>query len=599
MKRAARAALILSILAAPSMAAAQLVTTQQTVQGGPPTGAPPRGAPPRDQRSPAQAGTAVIRGRVFAVDSGRPLRRARITVAAAELGADNRTTSTSADGRYEIKELPAGRYTVTVNRSGYLRLSYGQRRPFEQGKPLQVADKQVVENVDFSLPRMSLITGRVFDEAAEAISGVQVFAMRTLYFEGRRRLVPVGGGPVAITDDAGQYRILGLAPGSYFVMASFRETWPVTEGGTQQVMGYAPTYFPGTTGITDARRITVGLGQEASNTDFALIPGRAATVSGTALDSQGRPLVGRSVAVMQEYRGPGFGMFMGMPGATVSGDGVFRIKDLAPGEYKLNVRSTTEIGGASVPEAAAVPILITGVDLDDIALTTSAGWSVTGRVITETGEAPNIPRERVRVIGSLLSSDSVAGPGGPGGPPGPPGGPAGPGNPDSGRVKDDWTFSVTGLYGPARLRANLLDGWMLRAILQDGRDVTDTVFDVKGNDTLAGIDIVVTNRVTTVGGQLRDDKGAPLADGTIIVFANESEKYAEDSRSVRSARPDQQGRWQIKGLPAGQYLAVAVDYVEEGQWNDPEYLESLRRYGQKLALGEGGSQAISLKRVTP
>ncbi len=599
MKRAARAALILSILAAPSMAAAQLVTTQQTVQGGPPTGAPPRGAPPRDQRSPAQAGPAVIRGRVFAVDSGRPLRRARITVAAAELGADNRTTSTSADGRYEIKELPAGRYTVTVNRSGYLRLSYGQRRPFEQGKPLQVADKQVVENVDFSLPRMSLITGRVFDEAAEAISGVQVFAMRTLYFEGRRRLVPVGGGPVAITDDAGQYRILGLAPGSYFVMASFRETWPVTEGGTQQVMGYAPTYFPGTTGITDARRITVGLGQEASNTDFALIPGRAATVSGTALDSQGRPLVGRSVAVMQEYRGPGFGMFMGMPGATVSGDGVFRIKDLAPGEYKLNVRSTTEIGGASVPEAAAVPILITGVDLDDIALTTSAGWSVTGRGITETGEAPNIPRERVRVIGSLLSSDSVAGPGGPGGPPGPPGGPAGPGNPDSGRVKDDWTFSVTGLYGPARLRANLLDGWMLRAILQDGRDVTDTVFDVKGNDTLAGIDIVVTNRVTTVGGQLRDDKGAPLADGTIIVFANESEKYAEDSRSVRSARPDQQGRWQIKGLPAGQYLAVAVDYVEEGQWNDPEYLESLRRYGQKLALGEGGSQAISLKRVTP
>ena len=604
MKRAECAALILSFLAAPSMSAAQLVNAQQTFQGGSSPGgplpaAPFQGAPPRDQRAPAQAGTAVVRGRVFAADSGRPLRRARITIAAPELGADNRTTSTSADGRYEIKELPAGRYTVTVNRSGYLRLSYGQRRPFEQGKPLQVADRQVVESVDFLLPRMSLITGRVFDEAAEAISSVQVFAMRTVYFEGRRRLVPVGGGPVAITDDAGQYRILGLAPGSYFVMASFRETWPITEGGTEQVMGYAPTYFPGTTSIADARRITVGLGQEASNTDFALIPGRASTVSGTAVDSQGRPLVGRSVGIMQEYRGPGFGMFMGMPGATVAGDGAFRIKDLAPGEYKLTVRSTTEIGGASVQEAAAAPILITGVDLDNIALTTSAGWSVTGRVINETGEAPNIPRERVRVIGSLLNSDNIAGPGGPGGPPGPSGGPGGPGNPDSGRVKDDWTFSVTGLYGPARLRASLPDGWMMKAILQGGRDLTDTVFDVKGNDTLAGIDIVVSNRVTSVDGQLTDGKGVPLADGTIIVFANEPEKYAEDSRFVRSARPDQQGRWQIKGLPAGEYLAVAVDYVEDGQWNDPEYLESIRRYAQKLALGEGGAQAISLKLVTP
>lgn len=201
---------------------------------------------------------------LLAADTKRPLRRARIQVSAPELGGENRTTSTNADGRYEIKDLPAGHYTVTVNRSGYLRLSYGQRRPFEQGKPLQVADKQVVENVDFTLPRMSLITGRLVDEAGEAISGVRVFAMRTVYFEGRRRLVPVGGGTA--TDDAGQYRLLGLMPGSYFVLADLRETWTVTEGGLDRVMGYAPTYFPGTTSISDARRVTVGTGEEASNT---------------------------------------------------------------------------------------------------------------------------------------------------------------------------------------------------------------------------------------------------------------------------------------------------------------------------------------------
>lgn len=30
----------------------------------------------------------------------------------------------------------------------------------------------------------------------------------------------------------------------------------------------------------------------------------------------------------------------------------------------------------------------------------------------------------------------------------------------------------------------------------------------------------------------------------------------------------------MKGLPPGEYLAVALDYVDEDAWNDPEYLES-------------------------
>src|SRR4249920_3249414 len=107
---------------------------------------PPGGQsqPPRDARPATQAGSAVVRGRVLAADTGKPLRRARITVSGAELGREGRSTSTSLDGRYEIAELPAGRYTIRVTRSGYLPLQYGQRRPFEPGKPIQLVDKQVI-----------------------------------------------------------------------------------------------------------------------------------------------------------------------------------------------------------------------------------------------------------------------------------------------------------------------------------------------------------------------------------------------------------------------------------------------------------------------
>jgi hypothetical protein len=63
--------------------------------------------PPRDAAvAEERRGTATLRGRVVAADTSRPLRRARVTVVAPELGsAGSRTTSTGLDGRYEFKEL--------------------------------------------------------------------------------------------------------------------------------------------------------------------------------------------------------------------------------------------------------------------------------------------------------------------------------------------------------------------------------------------------------------------------------------------------------------------------------------------------------------
>ena len=182
-------------------------------------------APPRDRSAAPQKGTGVIRGTVVAGDTGRPLRRAQITVAGIGLGSDSRrTTSTGLDGSFTIKELPAARYRITVTRSGYLQLEYGQRRPGEQGRPVQLAEGQAIEKIDFALPRMGGISGRISDENGDAIEGVKVFAMRSLFYEGRRKLVPVGGANVR-TDDEGNYRIPRLAPGTYQVMASTKETW--------------------------------------------------------------------------------------------------------------------------------------------------------------------------------------------------------------------------------------------------------------------------------------------------------------------------------------------------------------------------------------
>ena len=44
-------------------------------------------------------------------------------------------TTTDEQGRFELKELVGGRYTVTASKGGFVSLQYGQRRPSERGTP--------------------------------------------------------------------------------------------------------------------------------------------------------------------------------------------------------------------------------------------------------------------------------------------------------------------------------------------------------------------------------------------------------------------------------------------------------------------------------
>ena len=139
----------------------------------------------------------------------------------------------------------------------------------------------------------------------------------------------------------------------------------------------------------------------------------------------------------------------------------------------------------------------------------------------------------------------------------------------------------------------------MRSIQLDGRDVTYQPLEACSGETVASLQIVVSNKVNVVAGALTDSKGTATSDGTVLVFADDAQKWMDDSRFVRSARPDQRGTFQMKGLPPGDYLAVALDYVEDGSWNDPEYLESIRRYGQRIRLGETESQTVALKLISP
>ena len=152
--------------------------------------------PTRDNQQPAKPGTATLRGRVTAGDTGEPLRKAQVRITSAQPAAgqppENRLTTTDASGRYEFKDVRAGRYNINAQKGSFVGLSWGQQRPNEPGKPLDVGDGQTIERVDFALPRGGVITGRILDEFGDAISDVQVSAMRYQTVNGGRRLINAG-----------------------------------------------------------------------------------------------------------------------------------------------------------------------------------------------------------------------------------------------------------------------------------------------------------------------------------------------------------------------------------------------------------------------
>ena len=230
--------------------------------------------PPRDTSAATQTGTARIRGRVTTADTGVPLRRVQVSISALEASI-RRMTTTDADGRYEFAELPAGRYSVSATKGGYVTLQAGQRRPFELGNPVTLGDGQTLTNVDLALPRGSVIAGRITDEFGEPIAMAQVQAQRYQYGPGGQRRLTFAGGPFIMTDDLGQFRLYGLMPGEYIVSAGVRQMGMAVGAGSanDSSEGYAPTFYPGTISAADAQPVTVGLGAGAVDS-YRAVPRR-------------------------------------------------------------------------------------------------------------------------------------------------------------------------------------------------------------------------------------------------------------------------------------------------------------------------------------
>jgi hypothetical protein len=164
-------------------------------------------------------------------------------------------------------------------------------------------------------------------------------------------------------------------------------------------------------------------------------------------------------------------------------------------------------------------------------------------------------------------------------------------------IGEDLRFELGGLHGPRRLcllRAPA--GFALKVILSKGSDVTDAILAFgRPDQSLDGVEVVLTPHVTEIAGSVTDTRGQPFNDAAIFAFPLDPSLRYSLSRFVGTAATDHDAKYRLEGLPPGEYYVAAADRRKSVEVPDPEYLESLTADAARVTLAEGQHVPLTLR----
>ena len=576
---------------------------------------------PRDptRRPPAEpTGTAIIRGRIVAADTGSPIRRAQVnllplapvpvpssstpagsgsaTVAPPANGptfvnSRPKSATTDAQGTFELRDLPAGRYRLMASpgqySAGYLTISFGATKPnapgsTDVGTPIELADGQTFDKANIALPRGGVITGRVTDDNGEPLARVQVYTIG--YLPGSSRGIRTGGN--SQTDDLGQFRMFGLAPGEYAVAAEARGNTFVAPNAPPETeddkVGFMTTFYPGTGDEAAAQRVRTKAGAETPGVEIRMVSGRLFHISGMVTDSQGRS-TGRANGNLFKRSAAGMTTSYGF---GTDDQGRFQMRNIQPGDYRLVVRQQqpgpprSPDGSPVDPGEFATMMLTINTDLDDILVTTAPGATITGTVVFENG-APQLPTGTLQMRVSATPGDVDGSLGMP--------------LPQPALVSPDLTFRMTGLAGEVLLRGGAPQNTLKSVQLAGGEDITDTPHAFKNGERVT---IVLTSQAATVEGTVTDAAGKPVTDAALIMFSDDKNAWRSNSIRTRRASADGNGHFRMQNVLPGRYFLIATPRERLNGIIDPSAFETLSKDATSVVVGQDEQRQVDIKLST-
>jgi hypothetical protein len=510
--------------------------------------------------------TGAIVGRVV-TPLGQPVSNALVHISGSN---GTRMVVADANGQFEAGSLRDGDYRIQSGRLGFFVPDPNTQPDAGTARMLHLGGDTRVHDIELVLARAGAIAGAIVDGAGEPFQGVLVRALR-LQSVGERTVATLATQP-RLTDDRGRYRLFGLPPGSYVIVASIDAAEPAA--GRSRAPGFSPVYYPGTAHVESAQQVQVELGSAIAGVDWTVAVTSAVRVTGTALNSSGNPLPGR-VSLGVSHRS---GSVAPEPRFALIGDkGEFELADVPPGDYVL--QALGDPGPGTPREFGAEYVAVADHDPPPLSIKTSAGATLDGRFVAE--GRTSLPMRAQVIHAAPLDVDRS-----------PPGGRG----PDGLAVHDDGRFYLTGLFGLMRLTYPASPGWYLKSVTIGGVDVTDLPFDFgSGDETFPDAEIMLSSAGASIAGSITDGPGPRSTASTVVAFSVNRSNWFAGSRHLKRASSSSNGSFDVNGLPPGEYFIAAVDTVGPGDWQTPNTLEALVQGATRVTVREGQAQTVSLR----
>jgi protocatechuate 3,4-dioxygenase beta subunit len=521
----------------------------------------------------------AIGGQVTNAATGEPVRRALVSLRRIDMSPGvttiqvSHTVVTDAAGQFALAGIAPGKYRLTAERNGFIATQYGSRGPGKTGALLTLEAGQKSSDLAMRLTPHGVIAGRVLDEEGDPVPGANVQVSRQVYAQGRKQLSRAGE---ASTNDLGEYRVFGLAPGRYFVSAGARQN-PVLPQAEDE---YVTTWFPRTSDAAAAAPIDVTPGAQLRNIDIPLaklhtvaVRGRVVSEVGTLGGGPGAQRTNFSV-VLSARNAMGTGGNASR-GTAVTPEGAFDFRSVTPGSYFLIAQVNAQ--GKNI--AARMTIQVGGSNVEGITLPLRGGVPVSGRVRVDGETTPSIASVQV-LLRPAETGGFVFGPF-----------PTQQVKPDGGFQMDDvgadrYTISFSGLP----------EGFYVKSVRSANLDVQADGLEVAGLSP-APLDVVLSPNAGQITGTVLDPNTQKAAPTTMVVLIPQEKERRDREAFYQTATSDLSGQFTFKSVVPGEYRVYAWEDVEYSAWMDPDFMKPLESRGEAVSVSEGGRQAIQVNLI--
>ncbi|MBN9661430.1 MAG: carboxypeptidase regulatory-like domain-containing protein [Acidobacteria bacterium] len=502
----------------------------------------------------SSANPGSVDGLVLNSLTGAPVRKAIVDLDQVG-GPIHLTAETDAAGQFQFTGLSAGAYRLSSSRAGYL------PRPTKITLTLGSTGRATAPTI--RLRPQGVITGRVLEDDGEPAPGAGVIVYRQVFRHGKKRWERIN--PAAMANEAGEYRISNLSPGTYLLQAHNRRQQANSHYGEPAETNPRPAYFipayhPNSPTQQSATPVQVGVGAELGSIDIHLLKVArppSVHVKGKVTGVPGGPQTVVSVGLNPREEG-------GLGGRSVSANGPDYAFDLLvpPGEYTIHANVYS--GGV---EAFGSGTLSVAGDTEGVVVPMSPAPAVTGRILlAEPGVKVKLDGIQILILEGD-SSDGLAY-----------------------RTDESGRFVLPPRLHPGRYGVVVLGplppGYYARTVKLGGEVIEPEGFEITAS---AQLEILLSRTAGSITASVTDDQGTPVPVGVVTLMP-------EDPRAQLEKKDvDDKGQVHFTNLRPGKYRLHAWQEMEDDLWHDPEFRKQYDARAAQITVGPSETQSVQLK----